>query len=104
MKYDSIEINGKDYRIEFNWNTVCNFIEKEKKTLADLEKLNELPPRQITCLLWCGMVEGCRLEGIDFPFTVDDFGAALTVNDIADIFNIYRRHTSVTSKVKAKKK
>lgn len=104
MKFDSIEINGKDYRIEFNWNTVCNFIERENKTLADLEKLNEMTPKQITSLLYSGMLEGCRMEGVSFPFSLDDFGAALSVTDIADILNIYRRHTSVQSRVKAKKK
>lgn len=105
MKHDSIEINGEEYRIEFNWNTVCNFIESQNKTLADLDKLNEMTPRQITAFIFEAIIEGCRLQNVTFPFTIEDFGAAIGFNEVAEILKIYTRQTSVpASVVKAKKK
>ena len=105
MKYDSIEINGTDYRIEFNWNTVCNFIENENKTLADLDRLNEMTPRQITSFIYEAIKEGCRMENVSFPFTLQDFGAMIRIQEIAEILKIYTKQTSVpVSVIKTKKK
>jgi hypothetical protein len=105
MKYDSIEINGKDYRIEFNWNTIVNFIDADNLTLADLDRLGTMSPRQITNLIWCALKEGCRLEKVEFPFSVEDLGAVLGVETITEILKIYTRQTSTSVVVvKTKKK
>lgn len=105
MRHDHVEIDDKCYRIEFNWNTVTNFLEDEGKTLADLENMGNLTAKSITRLVYNAIQEGCRLEGIAFPFTVEDLGAALGAHEIAEILKIYHRQTAnPNAKVKAKKK
>jgi len=105
MKHDAIEINGITYRIEFNWNTISEFIESTGLSLADLDKMGTMTPRQITSLIYCAIKEGCRMDGIEFPFTMADFGAAIGVNEISEILKIYTRQTSVSvATVKPKKK
>lgn len=105
MKFDSIEIGSQSYRIEFNWNTISEFLETENKTLADLDKMAQMSAKQITRLIWCGLREGCRLNGNDFTLTVEDVGAMLNMNTITEILKIYTRHTtSSVATVKPKKK
>lgn len=91
MKKDTVEINGTDYRIEFNWNAVSNFLEDEGIEVEDLDKMGKLKPSQITKLIFHGIKEGARLQGKELPFTPLDLGAALNVQSIADILTIYRR-------------
>lgn len=105
MKYDVVEINEKQYRIEFNWNTIVDFIDRSGMTLADLDKFGTMSPRQITTLIFCAIKEGCRIEKIEFPFTPEDMGAALGVSEISDILKMYTRQTSSSGTVpKSKKK
>lgn len=97
MKHDHIEINGLNYRVEFNWNAITDFLESENLQLTDADNLKELKPRQITGLIYAGVVEGCRLDGTAFPFTKLDFGASITPQMVGELLLIYTRHTSTNS-------
>ena len=105
MKYDNIEIAGKQYRIEFNWNAVSAWMDEtnlEFETLTDVKKIKG---SALTELCYQSVLEGCRMEGVEFPYSKMDFGAALHVNIIADFFKILKRHMeSMTTVIHPKKK
>ena len=95
MKNDYIEINGKKYRVEFNWNAITDFLESEGLQLSDVDDLRELKPRQVTGLVYAGVCEGCRLDGKEFTFSKLEFGAMVKPPQIGELLLIYQRHTSV---------
>jgi len=105
MQHDTITINDTDYRVEFNWNATVDFLEAEKISLTDADKLDNLRPSQITAMIYYGVKEGARLQEKEFPFTVKEFGAALGFADVAALLEIFRAQTSLkTAEVKKKKK
>ncbi|HOI48335.1 MAG TPA: hypothetical protein PK167_03465 [Prolixibacteraceae bacterium] len=105
MKHDLIEISGTDFRIEFNWNAISNFIETEGLSLSKIDQLDNLTPSQITRLIHAGICEGCRLDGVKFPYSANDLGAALGVEEVAAVLKIYQAHTTAkNSTVKPGKK
>lgn len=89
MQNDYIEIDGKDYRIEFNWNTISKFITLSGRQLIEAEKIASLPAEDITLFIHCALVEGCRLDGEKFPFTVDEVGGMMDIADIPVLFAIF---------------
>lgn len=105
MQNDYIEIEGKDYRIEFNWNTISKFLTMSGRQLTDAEKISSLPAEDITLFIHCAMVEGCRLDGGKFPFTVDEVGGMMDIADIPVLFAIFSdQMSSKKVNIKAKKK
>ena len=104
MKHDTISINQTDYRVEFNWNAICDFLESENLKLTDVDALDNLKPTQITALIYAGIKEGARMENQDFPFSIKDIGAALTITDIAALLEIFKAHTTVNSTDTKKKR
>jgi len=98
MKNDYIEISQKKYRVEFNWNAITDFLESEGLSLSDADDLKNLKPRQITGLIYAGVVEGCRMDAAEFPFSKLDFGAAISPPQVGELLLIYARHTQVKNK------
>jgi hypothetical protein len=95
MKNDYIEINDKKYRVEFNWNAITDFLESEGLQLTDADDLKQLKPRQVTGLIYAGVVEGCRMDAIEFPFSKLDFGAMISPPQVGELLLIYQRHTTI---------
>lgn len=100
MKNDYIEINNQKYRVEFNWNAITDFLESEGLQLTDADDLKQLKPRQVTGLIYAGVVEGCRMDGTEFPFSKLDFGAMINPPQVGELLLIYQRHTSTSSVTK----
>jgi hypothetical protein len=94
MKRDCIEISGKEYPVEFNWNTTANFLDNEGLKLAQADDLRNLKASQITGLIYEGVREGCRMHKIDFPFSKEDFAALLQPKNVTDLLTIYAKQTS----------
>lgn len=104
MKNDYIQINDTDFRIEFNWNALSDFLENQNIELSDVDKIENLKPHQVTALIYFAVKEGARMEQKDFPFDMRDFGAKLNQTDLADLLVVYRRQSQVKSKVSNTKK
>lgn len=105
MKHDAIEINGKRYRIEFNWNAISCFLDATGLGLESLEDPSKMKPSEITELLFQSVVEGCRMDQEDFPFNKVDFGAALDLLTIAGMMKVFTNQVqSNTTLVIPKKK
>lgn len=98
MKNDYIEISGKKYRVEFNWNAITDFLELEGLSLSDVDNLKDLKPRQVTGLIFSGVVEGCYLDNIEFPYTKREFGTMINPTHVGELMLIYSRQTSASLK------
>ena len=105
MIADYVEIDGKDYRIEWNWNTVTNFLQTSGRELADIDRIAGMNPEDITRFIHCALVEGSRLDGVEFPFTAEEVGGMMEVQDIPVALGIYQQQiANKTSRMKVKKK
>lgn len=91
MKKDHIQIGGKNYRVEFNWNAITDFLEREELSLDMVDDLRTLKPSKITGLIYAGVCEGCRLDEQVFPFSKLEFGAMVTPPIVGELLLIYRR-------------
>jgi len=97
MKNDTIIINNTEYRIEFNWNAMADFLETEGIKLSDVDKLENLTAKQVTGLIYSGVKEGARMENKPFPYQREDIGAHLSTTDVAKLVTIYRRQSEVSN-------
>ena len=105
MKNDNIELGGKKYRIEFNWNAISVWMDITGKSIDHLVDMKDVRGSELTELCYQSVVEGCRRDGVEFPYSKLDFGAELNPKTIGDLMKVLERHMqSRTSIVNPKKK
>lgn len=105
MKTDYLELGDKRYRIEFNWNTIAAWMDNTGHAFEDLGDMKSVKGSDLTELFYQSVVEGSRMDGVEFPLSKLDFGAMLNPRKVADLLIIYARHMqSMTSVVGSKKK
>ena len=95
MKKDYIEISGKRYRVESNWNALTAFLEAVgRNTLDELSKIDSIRPSDLTALMAACIAEGERLDGRDDTPTALDLGAIITPDDVRAFLDIYVRQSN----------
>ena len=103
MKKDYIEIAGRRFRVESNWNALTAFLDAVgRDTLDELSKINNFRPSELTSLMAACIAEGQRLDGNkDVPTALDlgavtakDLGALITPDDVREFLNIYVRQSN----------
>ena len=92
MKKDYIEINGKRFRVESNWNALTSFLDAVgRDTLDELSRINTIRPSELTALMAACIEEGERLDGRDGAPSAKDLGAIITPDDVREFLTIYVR-------------
>jgi len=105
MKKDYIEIAGKRYRVETNWNALTNFLfAVGRDTLDDLSQINSIRPSELTALMAACIAEGERLDGRGGAPSAVDLGAVITPGDVRDFLEIYVRQSNPKVDVEEPKK
>jgi len=87
-----IDVDGRKIRIEFNWNTTIEFLDRcgiTLETFAQLSAGAAITPRHIRQLAWCGAIEGERCDGREFLLTEEEFGALLRPYHIDTVMEIF---------------
>ena len=95
MKKDYIEIAGKRYRVESNWNALTAFLDAVgRDTLDELSRINTIRPSELTALIAACIEEGERLDGRDGAPSAKDLGAIITPDDVREFLTIYVRQSN----------
>ena len=95
MKKDYIEIAGRRFRVESNWNALTAFLDAVgRDTLDELSRINTIRPSELTALMAACIEEGERLDGRDGAPSAKDLGALITPDDVREFLNIYVRQSS----------
>ena len=95
MKKDYIEIAGKRYRVEVNWNALTAFLEAVgRDTLDELSKINNFRPSELTSLMAACIAEGQRLDGNKDVPTALDLGAVISPDDVRVFMDIYVKQSN----------
>ena len=95
MKKDYIEIAGKRYRVESNWNALTSFLEAvNRDTIEELSKINSFKPSELTALMAACIAEGQRLDGCKDVPTAKDLGAVIKPDDVREFLEIYARQSN----------
>ena len=89
---DFVEIDGRQYRVEFNFNAIGDFCAIKGAGLDVFERFSELGINDLILLFHCGIVEGERLEGRDCDLTLRDLGAVIDASDFEHVAEIIERH------------
>ena len=106
MKKDYINIGGKEYRVEVNWNALAAFLAAVgRDSIEELANFNTIRPSEITALIAACIIEGERLDGKStVVLTALDLGAVITPADVAAFMDIYVRQSSPKLEVDESKK
>ena len=105
MKKDYINIGGKEYRVEVNWNALAAFLAAVgRDSIEELAHFNTIRPSEITALIAACIIEGERLDGRKCNISALDLGAIITPNDVAAFMDIYVRQSSPKLEVEESKK
>lgn len=105
MKKDYIEIAGKRYRVEVNWNATTAFLQAVgRDTIEDLAGITTFRPSELTALMAACIAEGERLDGRGDTPSALDLGAVISPNDVAEFMKIYLGQSSPAMEVDASKK
>ena len=95
MKKDYIEIAGKRYRVESNWNALTAFLDSVgRNTLEELSKIDSIKPSELTALMAACIAEGQRLDGSKDAPSALDLGAVITPEDVRRFLDIYVRQSN----------
>ena len=95
MKKDYIEIAGKRYRVESNWNALTAFLEAVgRNTLEELSKIDSIKPTELTAMMVACIAEGQRLDGSKDVPSAMDLGAVITPDDVRTFLDIYVRQSN----------
>lgn len=103
MRRDYITIEGKQVRIEANWNAMCAFLKASgRDDLEALAGLGNLKPSEIAGLMAACANEGERLDGREANFTAQELSEKCGLATMTDFLAIYAGQ--VNPQMKAKKK
>jgi hypothetical protein len=95
MKKDYIEIAGRRFRVESNWNALTAFLDAVgRDTLDELSRINTIRPSELTALMAACIEEGERLDGRDGAPSAKDLGAIITPDDVREFLTIYVRQSN----------
>jgi hypothetical protein len=95
MTKDYIEIAGRRYRVEVNWNATTAYLQAVgRDTLDELAKIDTFRPSELTALMAACIAEGERLEGNQDVPSALDLGAVITPAHVAEFLKIYVRQSA----------
>ena len=102
---DFIDIDGKQLRVEANWNAQVAFLEAQgRNTLDHITDLQSLRPSDLTYLAAACINEGERLEGHDCHITAMELGARPDAMIILNSFlTIYAKQVTAVLPAEPKK-
>ena len=107
MEKSFINIGGKDYRVEVNWNALSNFLKAVgRDTLEGLSDISNMKPSDIAPLMAAAINEGERLEGRESRFTGESIGEIIRPSHVSKFMAVYidQRCAQLESEEPAKKK
>jgi len=105
MAKDYIEIAGRRYRVESNWNALTAYLEAVgRNTLDELSRIDSIKPSELTALMAACIAEGERLDGRDGAPSALDLGTLISPEDVRRFFDIYVRQSSPQRSVGEEKK
>ena len=90
MEKSFINIGGRDYRVEVNWNALSAFLKAVgRDTLEGLSDISSMKPSDIAPLMAAAINEGERLEGRESRFTGESIGEVIRPSHVGKFMAIY---------------
>ena len=90
MEKSFINIGGKDYRVEVNWNALSAFLKAVgRDTLEGLSDISDMKPSDIAPLMAAAINEGERLEGRESRFAGESIGEVIRPSHVSKFMAIY---------------
>lgn len=102
-----INIGGKEYRVEVNWNALSAFLKAVgRDTLEGLSDIASMKPSDIAPLMAAAINEGERLEGRESHLTGESLGEVIRPIHVGKFMEIYIQQSRAQVEVEesAKKK
>lgn len=95
MLQEFITIEGRQYRVEANWNALVAYLEATgRDTMDALSLFGQLRPSDIAPLMAACIAEGERLEGRESDLTAQRIGEVCGFDKLTEFLQIYARQTN----------
>lgn len=105
MRADYLDLNGKQVRVECNWNALVSFLEASgQNDMSALANLAQLRPSDVAGLMAACINEGERIEGRESNYTAESIGQTASYAAIGEFLAIYVRQSTPATKAKEVKK
>ena len=102
---DTLVLNGREVRVEANWNAVVAFLEATgQDNWEGLTGIGKLKPSDVAPLMAACINEGERLEGRESHLSPLDVGAIIRPKDVEAFMQIYVRQSAAQVEVDGGKK
>ena len=99
MKNDTVEINGKPYRVEFSWGAITRFLEDKNLDLSAIDNLKTMKPTEIGSLIYYGFLAGADLDGETFPWEENEIMNALPIPVVTGLTKVLQRQMQAGNKI-----
>lgn len=94
MEKHYIELGGRRFRAEYNWNALTSFlVATGQDTMEGMSDL-KMRPSEIAKMIFFAVREGERLDGRELDITEEWIGENLDTQKVVEIFSIFNAHTS----------
>lgn len=104
MQKDFITIDGRQYRVEANWNALVAYLAATgRDTMDALAKIGQLRPSDIAPLMAACLAEGERLEGRESDLTAERIGEKCGFDSLTQFMNIFGRQYNPDKEPEPKK-
>lgn len=95
MEADYIEIAGKVYRVEVNWNVMEKICEmKGIKDITKMDSLVSFSPGELREVMMISIAEGERLQGNKLEISSEDLFSGVRMPQMMEFMSIFKKHVS----------
>lgn len=95
MEKDFLTIQGKQVRVEANWNAIVAFLEASgRDSMQDLANFGTIKPSDVAGLMAACINEGERLEGRESSYSAQEIGQIGDFKAMTDFLSIYFRQSA----------
>ena len=93
-----LEVNGTEYPVRYSLAALSRFENKTGVKVLELADASKLSTEASTSLIFYGIQDGCKTEGVEFTLTMQELAEQVTLVHAMEAFKI------LASYLKPKKK
>ena len=98
-----IDINGESYPLRYSLRALKQFEQRTKLSVFSLGESSSMSAEAMAWLIYCGIVDGCKFEGVEFKKTLADIEPFIDLGHVAHAVEALQQYTEGSQK-KAKGK
>jgi len=97
-----LHVNGETYPLRYSFRALKKFEQKTKVSVFSLGENNNLSADSVGWLIYCGIVDGCKFEGIEFSKSLAEIEEHLDLSHVETAMEALQQYAGGKDQKKAK--